>query len=266
MLACILSIFASLLLLFVCWIIFAKKEKGIYKLLYYTAAISWIVLIIIYSLDRYDIPSEMGWVDNINTQNWIMFLGTYLPSIISAVVGALFLIAVTVIQIEENRKDNEKRDLENLRIQNMPILKYSFNSQNLSAGELENLIVSNIDAGRPYNFNIFFKNVGANTIKDIKIDFEADFVNSPTRIFGKNGIEVVEKGEEKEILKVFSLKQQDKPYNIILRVFYEDVMTNWYKQEIKIQYIATNQIIPGGPVGEIIYEVKEAEIIGNKKI
>jgi len=257
----ILQIIISGLIIFFCWKKYTKEENNIYKLLYFTVGISWLILVIIYDLDRYNIPTRLGWVENTNSQNWLMILGTYIPSIISAIVGAIFLIAVTVKQIEYNRKDNEQRDLENLRIQNMPILKYSFNSENRDANELENLIMTNIEDGIPYNFNIYLKNVGLNTIKNIKIDFKSDLINhSIERILGKETLEVMEKGEEKEINKFFSLKQSDVPYKVIVIVYYEDVLSNWYKQEIQIEYIATSIFEPGGYIGNIKYEVKEAKI------
>jgi len=149
----------------------------------------------------------------------------------------------------------------------MPILKYSFDTEKRGNSDLDELIITNIEDGIPYKFNIYLKNIGLNNIKNLKVDFTSDLINNSTdRIFGKNSIEVMEKGEEKIIRKIFSLKQSDTPYKIIINVYYQDVLSNWYKQELEIRYTATSIFKPGGYIGRIEYNVNEEQLLNVKNI
>ena len=48
-------------------------------------------------------------------------------------------------------------------------------------------------------------------------------------------------------------------------VYYEDVLSNWYRQILNVHYTATN-ISKGGFVGIARYEVNKEEIINEKDI
>ena len=110
----IISIVIQIILLFAIIRFCIKKYKEEndtgYKFLYLTTIICWLLLALIYNFDRYNLPSWMGWTTNIDTQDWLTFLGSYLPGIISTIVSAIMLLWVTAIQIKTNREDNEKRD------------------------------------------------------------------------------------------------------------------------------------------------------------
>ena len=93
-----------------------------------------VVILVIYYLDRYNIPSKFNLTMNINTQNWLSLIGNYITGIISAIIGALVAVWTTIYQIRKNNEQNEKRDKENLRIQNMPILKYDINTERKGTG------------------------------------------------------------------------------------------------------------------------------------
>lgn len=165
------------------------------------------VPIVIYYLDRYDVPTYLGWSINVDSQNWLAFLANYSAGIISAVISAVVLVIVTILQIKKNNEDNIERDKENLRVQNMPILKYSIDTENKGKGELEELIITNIDNGNVYNLNISIKNIGLNNIKNIKVDFKSPLINNSTyRILGNYSLEILEKKEEIVINRFFFKK------------------------------------------------------------
>lgn len=91
----------------------------------------------------------------------------------------------------------------------MPILKYSIDTEYKGKGELEELIITNIDNGHAYGLNISIKNIGLNNIKNIKVDFKSPLINkSIYRILGSCSLEVLEKEEEIIINRFFSLKVQ----------------------------------------------------------
>ena len=174
---------------------------------------------------------------------------------------------MTIVQIKKNNEDSIKRDKENMRLQNMPTLKYSFDTVESGTGELDELIITDIEKGIPYKLNIYLKNIGLNNIKNLKVDFKSDIINNTTeRLLGKNSIEVMEKGEEKVIRKIFSLKSSNIPYEMSIIIYYQDVLSNWYKQEVQVQYTATNIFEPGGYIGTVEFKVKEDEKIEVGKI
>ena len=135
-------------------------EKSLYILLFFVS----MVPIVIYYLDRYDVPTYLGWNINVDSQNWLSFLANYSAGIISAgiisaVISAVVLVIVTILQIKKNNEDNIERDKENLRVQNMPILKYAIDTDDKGKGELEELIITNVDNGQAYSLNISIKNI-----------------------------------------------------------------------------------------------------------
>lgn len=249
-----------------CYINYKKCKDDLEKTLYILLFFVSMVPIAIYYLDRYDVPTNFGWSINVNSQNWLAFFANYSAGIISAVISAVVLVIVTILQIKKNNEDNIERDKENLRVQNMPILKYSINTENIGNGELEELIITNIDNGNTYNLNISIKNIGLNNIKNIKVDLKSFIINNSTyRILGDYSLEVLEKGEERAINKFFSLKTSEEPYDMDIIVYYEDVLSNWYRQILNVHYTATN-ISKGGFVGIARYEVNKEEIINEKDI
>lgn len=86
-------------------------------------------IVSIYYLDRFNIPTRLNWTNNIDTQNWLAFISNYLTGIITAVIAVMVAVWTTIYQIKKNNEENKKRDNKNLKIQNMPILKYSINAE-----------------------------------------------------------------------------------------------------------------------------------------
>ena len=228
------------------------------------AMVMFIVLIIYYS-DRYNIPTKLNLTMNINAQNWLSFIGNYVSSVISAIIGALVAFWTTIYQIKKNNEENNRRDKENLKIQNMPILKYDINTERKGTGDLSELIVTNKEneLGNAYNLNIILKNIGMNSIKNILIDFQSSVINNSIyRLLGKNAVNPLEKGEVIELNKYFSLKPSDKYYEMIIVIYYQDVLSNWYKQKVEIHYNANNILSNANYSGTLTFKVqKEVEIV-----
>ena len=232
-------------------------EKSLYLLLFFVS----MVPMAIYYLDRYNVPTYLGWSINVDSQNWLSFLANYSAGIISAVISAVVLVIVTILQIKKNNEDNIKRDKENLRVQNMPILKYTIDTENKGNRDMDEFIITNCENGNSYNLNISIKNIGLNNIKNIKIDFKSSLINNLTyRIFGNNSLEVLEKEDNIEINRFFSLKSSEQPYEMNIIVYYQDVLSNWYKQILNIHYTATS-ISKGGYIGIVRYEINKEEFI-----
>ena len=139
-----------------------KAESLAEKITELIMAMVMFILLIIYYSDRYDIPSKLNLTMNIDAQNWLSFIGNYVSAVISAIIGALVAVWSAIYQIKKNNEENNRRDKENLKIQNMPILKYDINTEIKGTGDLSELIVTNKENefGNVYNLNIILKNLG----------------------------------------------------------------------------------------------------------
>ena len=225
---------------------------------------------VIYLLDTFNIPTVLGLSKNVNIDNWFSFVGNYLTGIITSIIGALIAVWTTLYQIRNNNEETEKRDKENARLQNLPLLKYAINTNKNVEANLENFIMTNEEVDKTekvYRFSLSVKNIGLNNIKRLKVKLESEIFSKHARnIFGYDSIEMLEKDEEVIINKYFNLKEENVPYEMLITVFYEDVLSNWYKQTLKVEYIATNKFEVGGYIGEVKYLVNEEEIIDVKEV
>ena len=264
----LISLFIIFIMLYLSYRAIKKSNSLAEKISEIVLAMVMAVILIIYYLDRYDVPTALNLGMNIDTQNWLSFIGNYITGVISAVIGALVAVWTTIYQIRKNNEENNRRDKENLKIHNMPIIKYDINTERKGTGDLSELIITNKEneSGNVYNLNIILKNIGMNSIKNIIIDFKSSIINNSTyRLLGKNAVNPIEKGEIIELNKFFSLKSSDKCYEMYITIYYQDVLSNWYKQEIKIQYKAYNIFKNDSYIGVLNYEVQtEVEIKENE--
>ena len=244
---------------------YKKCEKEGEKIIFIFYVTIIYIPIILYYLDLWNIPSKLNLMKNIDSQNWLGFLFTYISTIFSSVIGVTASIYIAFVQIMKNNEDNEKRDKENLRIQNMPLLKYGIDTERKCEGDLSELIITSVKDGKPFELNFSFKNIGLNSVKNIIIDYESDVTNSIYRLSGKNNIITMERGEEIESNHFLSL-ELDSTTNMKLIVYYEDVLNNWYRQVVNIIYSASTVFEKGNYVGKVKYLVENEEKIAENDI
>lgn len=264
----------SFIIVFAIILIFAilnykKCKTGGEQIIFIFYVIIISIPIIIYYLDLWNIPSQLNLMKNIDSQNWLGFLFTYVSTIVSSVIGITASIYIAFIQIRKNNEDNEKRDNENLRVQNMPMLKYEIKTTDIDEknDDINHLIISNCDDKKsiPYHIYISIKNIGLNNVKRIIVDFESSMVNKKDRIMGGNTLIPIEKNEIKNIYRYFAL-ERDKRYEMRLNVYYEDVLQNWYFQTIDIIYNASRLNNGSYPLGIVDYKVNEESLIDFKDV
>lgn len=260
----------SFIIVFAIILIFAilnykKCNTGGERIIFIFYVIIISIPIIIYYLDLWNIPSKLNLMKNIDSQNWLGFLFTYVSTIVSSVIGVTASIYIAFIQIKKNNEDNEKRDKENLRIQNMPLLKYNVDAERKCEGNISELIITSIKDGQPFELNFSFKNIGLNSVKNIIIDYESDVTNSTYRLSGKNNVISMEKGEEIESNHFLAL-ELNSTTNMKLIVYYEDVLNNWYRQILNITYSASNIFKNGNYIGSVSYSIEREERIEESKI
>lgn len=240
-------------------ILIRKSHDSDEKFYYFVCFMIIIAPAIFFLLDIYNIPTKLGLCEDINIQNWFNFISSYFGTGIGIIVSVFIMI----YQIKKNNKENAKRDKENLRIQNMPMLKYSIDTEKNESAEP---IITNIESGQDYNFNILIKNIGLNNIKNIKIDCKIPLTNTLIyRILGNNSLEVLEREGKIAINKIFSLKRSEEPYDIDIIVYYEDILSNWYRQILNIHYY-NSDTSEDGCTGVVKYKVNKEEPIREEDI
>ena len=143
-------IFITIQLLLVLFIKFNYKKckTNIEKVIFMLYMIICATPIIIYYLDVLNIPSQLNLTKNIDSRNWLNFLFTYISTIVSSIMGVTASIYIAVNQIKKNNEENERRDKENLRIQNMPLLKYNINTEAEDKESLGKFITTTIESGQ----------------------------------------------------------------------------------------------------------------------
>ena len=143
-----------------------KSNSLVEKISYIILATVDSAILIIYYFVRFNVATELGWNTNVNTQNWLNFIATYTTGIISAGIAALVSVFVTIYQIKKNDEENDKRDKENFRIQNMPLLKYDCVQERNASVKLTQLD-TNIEEnkGVTQQITLSLKNIGLNSIR-----------------------------------------------------------------------------------------------------
>lgn len=234
----ILFIITTIIIILSLYFIYRSVKKSnslAEKICYIILAIVDATILIIYYLDRFNVPTEFGWNANINTQNWLNFIATYTTGIISAGIAALVSVFVTIYQIKKNNEENDKRDKENFRIQNMPLLKYDCVQGRNTSVELTQLD-TNIeeDKGVIQQITLSLKNIGLNSIRKYYMKIESNILKRKY-IFEIAKESVVEKGQEVIIPFVLRLKTEE-IYNFKITLYYQDLVFNIYEQDVKLEY------------------------------
>lgn len=121
----------------------------------------------------------------------------------------------------------------------MPMLKYEIKIEKIEY-EMTNeeyLMGTNWNGVKSsiYKLMMHIKNIGLNNVKKIMIDIEFLNLNKEYRIVGDNNLIFIQKDKEIEEYKYLAL-EKEKECKIKLKVYYQDVLMNWYFQTIDIIY------------------------------
>lgn len=159
----------SLIIIFVITYFMFKKmykkcEDNFEKILFWIYIVLSSFIMILYYSDKFNIPSVLNWNENVDTQNWLTVLSNFGTTILAEVAGGLILIFVTRMQIDENNNFNLKRDREERRINNLPLLTYTFIDL-YTDGDNEYFLPSNFDSGERVEIVLKIKNIGMNAIR-----------------------------------------------------------------------------------------------------
>ena len=232
-----------------------KEKETFGKVLYSIFIVITDIFLIIYYIDRLNLPTKLKISDNIDTQNWLIVITSCISSIISAAIGGLIALFVASKEVESNNRQNE----ENNRIQNIPLISYEFGNKNSSEHWVD--LNTNIKDGTIGDIDFAIKNIGLGSARNVKINIESNIMNE--RIEKKYYILEVDKIENLSFVGFFVINED---YHFKVKVSYQDLLLNYYEQEIDFSYKLTpytNNSDRKYIISDLI--IKEEKFINNMK-
>ena len=232
LLLCILSFF--IIVKFIIW--FYKEYKSIENSAIQSLMILMFVSIafpvLIFVLDRNNFFGNIGYLKNISSNNWHSFLATYGSSFVSSLIGAAFLVVVTGIQMDRSKEDNDDLAKKQLRLQNLPVLKFKINYESNTKPNAAIVIDTDLSEVRGFvNVNINIKNIGLGTAQKIKYFVILDTLNVQ-EVVQDDSIAFHYKDEEITHSIYFDVPAKLYYYkNFLLFACYEDLLGNKYIQK-----------------------------------
>ena len=220
-------------------IIFFKKyykkcENRTEKILYVYASAVLVFIIILYYSDKLNISGYLGIGDNTQPQNWLSILASLGTSIAAEILAGLILIYVTMLQIQENRKDMIRKEQEDRRINNMPLLVYDFLDNNNDAVKINNIYkLETKKMAQHTEITLSVKNIGMNAVRKSYVEIKGNSLIR-TSICELDQQSSLDKNETKVI--DFVLELENGKYNYEITIYYEDLLHNWYSQKIDLEF------------------------------
>lgn len=214
------------------------------------------ILLAILCADVKDITSHFCLLKHINIDNYI--------EIVSAIIGGVIAFYIAKYQIEKTNEENKKNEKESLRIQNLPILKYEIDTEHKSKedlGEQIFIIIKDNDTGI-YNLNLEINNIGNTTIRNINTYIYSDEIcNKYQNLIDNNSKNPMKSGDILNINRFMELNM-NRLYKFKYIIYYQDILLNWYKQVINVDY-RTSTKENGNYKGYIIYTAEEEILIND---
>lgn len=226
------------------------------KIIFWLILFIFVFPLILYYVDKYNIPSLFKWISKGESNKWFEFITTYFSSIIGATIGAIALVLMTIHEFEnQNRTSKEER-----RINNLPFISYDFDLyEDYNVTIFQELKAINKKSDKIF-LKIHLKNIGMNTIRKCYINFNSELIND-NYDYMIDEQELIEKDKEKCI--VFKIPVLKKNNILKITIKYQDILFNWYKQSVilDISNIAFNEDYLF--VGNIIKSVFDEELLNN---
>ena len=212
-----------------------KNSKTIFeKLMTSFIAFLLTIILILYSFDRYNLGQLFLITKNIDSQNWLNILSNFCTTLLGELLGGLILIYVTMLQIEENKKEQHIKEQEDRRINNMPLLVYSFLENNIESSKINNIYELETKVkGKKTEFTMSIKNIGMNAVRTCYIKIKEKCLEK-TSICELDEQSSLNKNENKAI--TFFLNLDFGKHDFEIMVYYEDLLHNWYSQKIDFEF------------------------------
>jgi len=222
---------------------YKESKSDFEKVLYTMLSFAIMFPLVVYYLDRYNIPSKFGYTENIISSDWVGILTNYSAVIFSTLLSAAFLIFVTFKQMDETYKDNIKLNNETQRIQNMPFLRYNFTHERIGEeffSENQKWIFSNQNDsnGDSIDFTMEIENIGLNAVRKVYLEISSELFNKREYLELCNQSNIEKNETKKKEIVITNVAKGT--YKIEIMVYYQDLLKNWYKQKINLTISITN--------------------------
>lgn len=197
------------------------------KMIFWLLLFIFIFPLILYYMDRYNIPSVFKWINNDESNKWFDFITTYFSSIIGATIGAVALILMTIHEFEnQNKSSKEER-----RINNLPFISYNFEVyDDYNTTNFHELKTINKKLDKIF-LKIQLKNIGMNTIRKCYVNIDSELIND-NYDYMIDEQELIEKSMEKNIM--FKIPVYKRNNTLKINIKYQDILFNWYKQTVTL--------------------------------
>lgn len=208
------------------------KLTGKYSIYWRLGAILLLIIfelpITLFALDKYNIATDMLLYDFVPLDRWIPFFYDCAGAIIGGSFSGLIVLLASALQSKSMKDENEDQK----RINNLPLLKYDFEIMPINF-ECDD-IVDLVHSGDGYHIVIrfFVTNVGMNSIRRFYVNVKSNRINDRYH-HGFIGQGIIEKDEKKAL--IFRCYVDKKSDCIKWTVFYQDILSNWYKQDVTLE-------------------------------
>lgn len=265
----IIQLLFSLIIILLTYIFtkkYYKKIENVYeKAAFVILIIVFFCPVILYYIDRFNIPTFLKYTTNVDNNNWFSFIGNYISTIIGTFISSLVVVFLTLKQIKIQQDDSK----ENSRISNMPLLKYNISNKKIESQAiyLYNDLKNETDI---YHLYMDIENIGLNHARDLSVTviigdkkvFNSKLSDGQSFLLMKNHIYL-------NFIFDFKHDKNEKFNNAkIYFIFnYSDLIENDYEQKIKISAYISNIISSecGGYRLDINNIIVENEKLLNRK-
>jgi len=189
-----------------------------------------------YLLDKYNIPTILGYSKYVDSNRWFNFFSQNIASIIGTIISGVFLLLITQKQI----KAQIDTDKETKRIENAPLLKYDITNLRREYDYKE----YTFGKGRIYNIFFEIENCGLNHARQLKFEL---YIDNKKRIEScvKQYQSILKKGEivTFDFVLDYDFNKENEELNrkkAQIIVYYKDLMNNSYIQKINLILCFTN--------------------------
>lgn len=180
--------------------------------------------LLFYYIDRFDIPTKIGFIKTNESEKWFNFLSTYISTIIGTVINVVILVLVTYHEFKNIRNS----DREQRRIDNMPLLEYHFSVRyNDSPKYSHNLCKKNNT--RSLNIIIDITNIGMNTVRKCYVSVSSKCIKN-CYDYKIDHQEIIKKGDKKSLNFRIPVSSSNEKISFIIK--YQDILFNWYTQVV----------------------------------
>lgn len=242
---------------------YKKCETLFERVIFIFLIVSFLSIMGIYYFDKLNLSKYLLIGEEVNISSWLTIISSFMISILAETLGGIILIFVTYKQIEANRNDLNKKEQENNRINNMPLLFYSFSVGNINAINNSYTINSNSIFDREINWTLSVKNIGMNAVRKCFLKIIDDSIDNDITC-KMDDQSSIDKDQIKDIC--FFEKVNYGKHDFIINVYYEDLLHNWYSQKIEVSFNIEKSTGYEGYTNKVQYNVHDEKIIKKPKL